>query len=390
MATAARSRPPSARWGASDLDAVVAIDAAIEGHAAPRLRRAAARRRAARAEAACAVRGDGRGGPRRLHPRARAGGRIRSHRARPAARDDRRARAMRRAIGVGTALFAALADWARRHGMRDLRTQAAWNDHRMLRWLDAMGFTLAPNHVVDCAVAGGEYAPARDDPVAGAGGEGPARDRLRRGERQRLRAARARHGGRALDGTATISPTSCASTAGSPAATAARTSQHRLDEAMVGLGDPRVAHRAPRRRDRRLPDGARRPGRLRPHRAGGGHRHDRRRPRLRAPRRRPRAAVAAVRQPRARCGSSASRRSSRRATSACWASSTTSGSRRRSGCRSCGLGSTAVRRIRDARRRRGARSAAPGRGSRGRHEHRRPRPRLRRSKSTRGRGRTST
>jgi GNAT superfamily N-acetyltransferase len=71
-----------------------------------------------------------------------------------------------RGHGVGRLLFDALVAWARRHGIRDLRTQATWNDHRMLRWLDAMGFTLAPNHVVDCAVHGGGYTPERDDPVA--------------------------------------------------------------------------------------------------------------------------------------------------------------------------------------------------------------------------------
>jgi ribosomal protein S18 acetylase RimI-like enzyme len=34
-----------------------------------------------------------------------------------------------------------------------------------------MGFTLAPNHVVDCAVAGGEYKPQRDDPATMPEGE---------------------------------------------------------------------------------------------------------------------------------------------------------------------------------------------------------------------------
>jgi len=68
--------------------------------------------------------------------------------------------------GVGASLFDALCDYGRRHGMADIRTQCPWNDHRMVRWIDAMGFTLAPNHVVDCAVAGGEYRPARDDPRA--------------------------------------------------------------------------------------------------------------------------------------------------------------------------------------------------------------------------------
>jgi ribosomal protein S18 acetylase RimI-like enzyme len=74
---------------------------------------------------------------------------------------------------MGACLFDALSDYGRRHGIIDVRTTAAWNDHRMLRWMDAMGFTLAPNHVVDCAVAGGEYTPRRDDPAATPNGEGP-------------------------------------------------------------------------------------------------------------------------------------------------------------------------------------------------------------------------
>jgi GNAT superfamily N-acetyltransferase len=53
--------------------------------------------------------------------------------------------------GVGRQLFEGLAAWAKRHGIRDVRTQAAWNDHGMVRWLHAMGFALAPTHVVDCA-----------------------------------------------------------------------------------------------------------------------------------------------------------------------------------------------------------------------------------------------
>ncbi len=66
--------------------------------------------------------------------------------------------------GVGTSLFDALCDYGRRHGMADVRTQARWNDHAMMRWLDGVGFVLAPNLVIDCAVASGEYRPARDDP----------------------------------------------------------------------------------------------------------------------------------------------------------------------------------------------------------------------------------
>jgi ribosomal protein S18 acetylase RimI-like enzyme len=75
---------------------------------------------------------------------------------------------------VGACLFDALSDYGSRHGIAEVRTTAAWNDHRMLRWLDAMGFTLAPNHVVDCAVAGGEYTPQRDDPANTQQGENPA------------------------------------------------------------------------------------------------------------------------------------------------------------------------------------------------------------------------
>jgi ribosomal protein S18 acetylase RimI-like enzyme len=78
--------------------------------------------------------------------------------------------------GIGQRLFEALADWARRHGVRELRTQATWNDHTMLRWLDAMDFSVAADLVVDCAVDGGKYVPVRDDPVSLPVGEGPAHE----------------------------------------------------------------------------------------------------------------------------------------------------------------------------------------------------------------------
>ncbi len=82
-------------------------------------------------------------------------------------------RADARGKGIGRRLHHALADWARRHGVHELRTQAEWNDHGMLRWLDAMEFRVAANHVVDCAVEGGEYAPKRDDRVRDRVDEGP-------------------------------------------------------------------------------------------------------------------------------------------------------------------------------------------------------------------------
>ena len=72
---------------------------------------------------------------------------------------------------VGASLFDALCDYGRRHGVGEVRTTAAWSDHALLRWLDAMGFALAPNHVVDCAVDGGRYAPERDAPAGSPEGE---------------------------------------------------------------------------------------------------------------------------------------------------------------------------------------------------------------------------
>ena len=75
--------------------------------------------------------------------------------------------------GVGTQLLDALAAWGRRHGVVALQTQAVWNDHAVLRWLDARGFTVAHQHVLECPLAGGRYVPARDDPVAGTGSDAP-------------------------------------------------------------------------------------------------------------------------------------------------------------------------------------------------------------------------
>ncbi|MEP7282574.1 MAG: GNAT family N-acetyltransferase [Rubrivivax sp.] len=57
--------------------------------------------------------------------------------------------------GVGRQLIDAVVAYAARHCLADLRTTAAWTDARMLPWLRAMKFVLAPDHVVDCAVANG-------------------------------------------------------------------------------------------------------------------------------------------------------------------------------------------------------------------------------------------
>jgi ribosomal protein S18 acetylase RimI-like enzyme len=74
--------------------------------------------------------------------------------------------AERRGLGIGRRLFDALTQWARRHGMVEIRTAASWRDTAILSWFDALGFQLAPDRFVECAVDGGAYRPGRDDPLA--------------------------------------------------------------------------------------------------------------------------------------------------------------------------------------------------------------------------------
>jgi GNAT superfamily N-acetyltransferase len=54
--------------------------------------------------------------------------------------------------GVGRQLVDRLGAFALKHGIRELRTQASWRDHTMLGFLDAAGFALGRNHVLDCSV----------------------------------------------------------------------------------------------------------------------------------------------------------------------------------------------------------------------------------------------
>ena len=308
------------------------------GADAPRLLRAAARGRAARAEAARAVRGHRRQGPRRVHSRARAGRRVRPPRARAAARGDRRARRRQGPWCRRLPVRRACATTAAGTASPTCARTAAWNDHRMLRWIDAMGFTLAPNHVrrlrggrrrVHAANATIAWrcpaarAPAHEIDYGGRPGndfERLARDMRRRprdGTRRprRHRAHRPQH--------------HRARPPGLHAAQAGRGDAR--------LGDSRFADRAARRHDRRIPDGARRTSAISAapspwpsstpsasipdiaHRGVG-----------------PRAAVAALRQ--SRRAAHRARRDGRRAARprVCSASSTTSDSRRRSACRSCG------------------------------------------------------
>ena len=81
-----------------------------------------------------------------------------------------------RSSGVGAKLLQALTSHARKHGLSELHTSAAWNDHAMLRWFNAMGFTLAPDRWLDCQVNGGAYHGARDDAVEAPDGFGPGHE----------------------------------------------------------------------------------------------------------------------------------------------------------------------------------------------------------------------
>lgn len=67
--------------------------------------------------------------------------------------------------GIGARLFRSLTERARVHGVEEIRTQAAWNRHAMLRWLDEMGFALAPAFVLDRATNDDEGEPGEDPGV---------------------------------------------------------------------------------------------------------------------------------------------------------------------------------------------------------------------------------
>jgi ribosomal protein S18 acetylase RimI-like enzyme len=144
-----------------DLDAVVEIDAAIEG----RVRRAYFRRRldAALKQPQLHVQLAATNGAELLghvlgrrtigeFGRPQPGLRLEIVGVRPAWRK----------LGIGRQLVDALAGHARRHGVSELRTTAAWNEHGMLAWLDALGFRLAGERIVDCAVGEG-WRSARGD-----------------------------------------------------------------------------------------------------------------------------------------------------------------------------------------------------------------------------------
>ncbi|UCE32708.1 MAG: GNAT family N-acetyltransferase [Burkholderiales bacterium] len=149
----------------ADLDAVVAIDALSEG----RTRRAYIERRlaAARREPALHMQfaaDDAKGLAGYILARVLAG---EFGRARPALRLELvGVRPDLRGGGIGRSLFEALESWGRRHGIGEVHTAAQWRDTRILAWFDSLGFALAPDQIVDCAVDGGAYRPERDDGVS--------------------------------------------------------------------------------------------------------------------------------------------------------------------------------------------------------------------------------
>ena len=67
--------------------------------------------------------------------------------------------------GLGAALAAAFEKQAARRGLRELRTTALWREHGLLGFFDRAGFRLAPVHVLDCALADAELGTSREQPV---------------------------------------------------------------------------------------------------------------------------------------------------------------------------------------------------------------------------------
>jgi ribosomal protein S18 acetylase RimI-like enzyme len=157
-----------------DLDAVVEIDAACEGRSRRgyfERRLAAARREPGQHVQLAAVDDDGLAG----YVLARVMEGDFGRETRGLRLETIGARGDAKGAGIGHRLLEALTQYARGHALEEIRTAALWNDHAMLRWLDANGFVLAPNHIVECAVDAGMYRPERSD--GRAVGDTPGHDR---------------------------------------------------------------------------------------------------------------------------------------------------------------------------------------------------------------------
>ena len=71
-----------------------------------------------------------------------------------------------RAHGIGTQLLEALEAEAKKRAIHELRTQASWRNHVMLRFLDRHGFSLGKNQVIDRAVDAGAFGPESEGAFA--------------------------------------------------------------------------------------------------------------------------------------------------------------------------------------------------------------------------------
>lgn len=155
----------SRRLAPRDLDAVVAIDAAITG----RSRRAYFERRLRAAMTEPAL---------HIQHAATCGGELAGYvlARRLMGEFGRNEPALRLEVigvkpglqgqGIGSTLLAGLEAEARAAGIGLVRTQAAWFDHGMLEFLDHAGFELGRNVVLDCAVHAGSLGAGEDTSVA--------------------------------------------------------------------------------------------------------------------------------------------------------------------------------------------------------------------------------
>lgn len=147
-----------------DLPAVVAIDAAAEGHSrrdyVERRLRAAQREPELHAQFAAA---DDAGVVGFMLARVLAG--EFGQRRRALRLEALGVRADRRGFGVGRSLFEVLAAWGARHDCSTIRTTANWQDTALLDWFDSLGFELAPEVILHCRVDGSAGRSAAELPL---------------------------------------------------------------------------------------------------------------------------------------------------------------------------------------------------------------------------------
>jgi ribosomal protein S18 acetylase RimI-like enzyme len=169
----ARKEPVVRALAARDLDAVVAIDAALAGRTRRVYfeRRLAAALRAPKLHAQFAVEQDG----------ALAGyvlGRVLEGEfgsVEPAMRlETIGVKPAFQGRGFGVALGRALEQEARRRELKEMRTAVRWRDSGMLHYLDAAGYQLGRNHVIECAIGEATLGSSREQPVVVEDRERPA------------------------------------------------------------------------------------------------------------------------------------------------------------------------------------------------------------------------